>query len=360
MNDSFIVPTIDISAWSSNDPATRDEVAEAVDAACRSIGFMQIVGHGIPPEIVNGLGDAIDTFFDLPDDTKASHRAPRPSINRGYSPPAAERLSYSLGIDSPADMFEAFNIGAAVTDFVDHGSDEFDTRNLDPEIYASNIWPDPDAAPDFEPNATAWFQQAGQLARTITSIMAHALDLEERFFEPYTDHSIDVLRMVNYALPEGVQLQPDQLGMGAHTDFGIVTVLWADPVPGLEILGPEASWHSVIPAPDAILVNLGDLLEQWTNDRYTSTMHRVVPPTDAEGRSIRRRSAAFFHDGNADALISTISSCRETDGTSSYTDVTVAEHLSQKLSGSRGLELNTHAQREAARIEQPRKEKVDT
>ncbi len=110
-------------------------------------------------------------------------------------------------------------------------------------------------------------------------------------------------------------------------------------------------WHSVVPAPGALLINLGDLLARWTNDRYTSTMHRVVPPTDAEGRSMRRRSAAFFHDGNADAVISTIESCRDERGGMAYGDVTVAEHLEQKLAGSRGLELNRHASREAARID---------
>lgn len=343
----MIVPTIDISPWFTDDPDAQAAVVAAVDAACRSIGFMQIVGHGISSETIEGLGNAIDTFFGLPSETKAVLRAPRPSINRGYSPPAAERLSYSLGIDSPADMFEAFNIGASVDDFV--AADSTDVE-LDPEIYATNIWPAADDAPGFEANASAWFAEAGKLARTITSIFARALDLDDGFFEPYADHSIDVLRMVNYALPEGVQLQPDQLGMGAHTDFGIVTILWADAVPGLEILDDDGAWHSVLPIPGAILVNLGDMLEQWTNDRYTSTMHRVVPPTDADGKSVRRRSAAFFHDGNADALISTLDSCLDTDGASAYPDVTVAEHLTQKLSGSRGLELNEHADREAARI----------
>jgi isopenicillin N synthase-like dioxygenase len=81
-----------------------------------------------------------------------------------------------------------------------------------------------------------------------------------------------------------------------------------------------------------------------------STMHRVVPPRDASGRLVRRRSAAFFHDGNADAVISTLPPCREADGSSSYGDVTVGEHLAQTLGGSRGLHLNPHAQREAARI----------
>jgi len=79
-------------------------------------------------------------------------------------------------------------------------------------------------------------------------------------------------------------------------------------------------------------------------------MHRVVPPRDAAGTLIRRRSAAFFHDGNADAVISTLEPCRATDGSSSYDDVTVGEHLAQKLSGSRGLELNAHAAREASRL----------
>ncbi len=346
MSNELVVPIIDISDWAGGDLEQRKAIAQAADDACRSIGFMQIVGHGIPTDIIDGLAAAIDTLFALPAETKAEYRAPRPSINRGYSPPAAERLSYSLGIDSPADMFEAFNIGTSTGDFP-----EFGPAILDPEIYADNIWPDSALTPGFEPKATAWFEQAGNLARTITSILAEALGLPEGFFDAYDDHSIDVLRMVNYALPEGVQLEPDQLGMGAHTDYGIVTVLWADQVPGLEILGPDGAWHSVIPAPGAILVNLGDLLEQWTNDRYTSTMHRVVPPTDADGRSIRRRSAAFFHDGNADALISTLEPCREADGSSPYPDVTVAEHLTQKLAGSRGLELNTHADREAARIE---------
>lgn len=342
-NDEFRVPTIDITAWFGTDDAEHERIAQAVDACCRSIGFMQITGHGISPDVIAGLGAAIDSMFGLPDEQKATYRAPRPSINRGYSPPAAERLSYSVGVDSPADMFEAFNVGASVDDFPD--------LVLDPEVYPINIWPANDVAPAMQSNAEAWFREAGELARTITSILARALQLDDGFFGPYTDHSIDVLRMVNYALPEGVKLQPDQLGMGAHTDFGIVTVLWADPVPGLEILRPDGTWHSVVPEPGAILVNLGDLLEQWTNDRYTSTMHRVVPPTDATGRSVRRRSAAFFHDGNADAVISTLDTCLNADGTSSYPDVTVADHISQKLSGSRGLELNEHANREAARLE---------
>jgi isopenicillin N synthase-like dioxygenase len=336
------VPVIDISAWDRGD-AERDAIAEQVDQACRSIGFMQITGHGIPTEVLDGLTAGMDEFFALPAGEKSKHVPPRPSVNRGYAAPKSERLSYSLGLDSPADMFEAFNIGASI--------DDFPELVLDPDVYARNIWPTDDVAPIFRPGAEAWFDSVGRLARRVTSIIARGLGLSDDFFTTRTDHSIDVLRMVNYALPPGAQLEPEQLGMGAHTDYGIVTVLWADQVPGLEILGADGEWHGVQPAPGALLINLGDLLSRWTNDRYISTMHRVVPPTDADGRSTRRRSAAFFHDGNADAVISTIDTCRDADGGTEYDDVTVAEHLAQKLGGSRGLELNQHATREASRID---------
>jgi isopenicillin N synthase-like dioxygenase len=343
MSNDFgaLIPVIDISGWDSGDAPARDEIAATVDDACRTIGFMQITGHGVSDQALAALTGAIDGVFALDGEVKAQCQAARPSINRGYTPPRSERLSYSVGVDSPADMFEAFNVGVT----------REPPAGVDPDMYPENIWPDPDELPNCEADVQCWLDAVGALARRMTSILAHALGVGPGFFESFTDRSIDVLRMVNYAIPEGTALEQGQLGMGAHTDYGIVTILWADPVPGLEILDPDGSWQSVTPKPGALLINLGDLIARWTNDRYRSTMHRVVPPADADGRSIRRRSAAFFHDGNADAVISTLQTCRDADGGSPYDDVTVAEHLAQKLGGSRGLELNPHAAREAARIE---------
>ena len=341
--DTFSVPVVDIGGWCAGDPAGRTVIAAAIDDACRSVGFVQIIGHGIPSTVVDGLTAAIDEFFALPAEIKQMSVAPRPSINRGYSAPESERLSYSLGVVSAADLFEAFNIGSAAS--------QFEGLDLDPEIYAENIWPE--QAPSFEHNVSEWFTHAGALAHTMTSIFAAALGLADDHFARFTDHSIDVLRINNYRVPDG-EVEPGQLGMGAHTDYGIVTILWADAVPGLQILRPDGTWHDVVPAPGALLINLGDLISRWSNDRWMSTLHRVVPPTDAAGNLVRRRSAAYFHDGNADAVISTLEPCRDADGGSSYDDVTVADHLAQKLGGSRGLELNEHASREAARIDTTR------
>src|SRR5688572_18864290 len=93
-----LVPVIDIGGWRAGDAASRAATAAAVDAAGRTVGFMQIVGHGIPGHTVAGLAAALDAFFGLPVDVKNHYRSPRPAINRGYSPPRSERLSYSLGV----------------------------------------------------------------------------------------------------------------------------------------------------------------------------------------------------------------------------------------------------------------------
>lgn len=336
----FAVPVIDIAPFLAGGPDGRAAVAAAVDRAAREVGFMQITGHGIPAEAVRELTDGLDAFFTLPMTEKRRWTAPV-GVNRGYSPPKSERLSYSLGVASPSDLFEAFNIGRQPS--------EFPELDLPQEHYEENVWPE--GAEAFRTGASAWFGHAGRLARRMTEIFAVALGLPDDFFAAYTGHSVDVMRMNNYLLPEAeTHIEPDQMGMGAHTDYGIVTVLWADAVRGLQVLAPDGVWHDVVPAPGALLVNLGDLLARWTNDRWISTMHRVLPPVDATGRLIHRRSAAFFHDGDYDALISCLPGCENPDGTTLYAPVTIGEHLAAKLGGSRGLTLNRAAEREAARL----------
>ncbi|MEZ5378811.1 MAG: 2-oxoglutarate and iron-dependent oxygenase domain-containing protein [Acidimicrobiales bacterium] len=338
MTHAIDVPLIDLSDWFTGDPIARQRIADEVDVAARGLGFMRLVGHGIPASTIDSLTSAMDDFFSQPIEAKL-HMVARPEINRGYSPPRSERLSYSLGLASPEDLFEAFNVGASI--------DDHPGLDLDPVIYATNLWPDVDG---FRPGVEEWFEAARSVARTMTSVFALALGLDDAFFDSFTDHSIDVLRMNNYQIPDGIELVEGQLGMGAHSDYGIVTVLWADPVAGLEILPEGRSWCPVQPEEGELLINLGDLLARWTNDRWRSTLHRVVPPRNAAGELIGRRSAAFFHDGNADAIVSTLDPCRFADGSSEYDDVTVAEHLAQKLAGSRGLDLNEHAEREASRV----------
>jgi isopenicillin N synthase-like dioxygenase len=340
----FTVPVVDITAYV--DPAgtleDRAAAAHAFDEAARTVGFVQVLGHGIPTTVTDAFAAALDSFFDLPLEAKKTYRT-APKVNRGYSPPKTESLSLSLGL-APSnrmhDFFEAYNVGAAHTDYP--GVD------LPAVDYAENVWPG--EAPGFRDAVSAYFDEAGRVARTLTTMFADALGLPAGFFERYTDHSLDVLRMNNYALPPGeVTLDGDLTGMGEHTDYGIVTVLWADQVKGLQVLGRDGSWNDVMPADGALLINLGDLMARWTNERWMSTLHRVKPPI-VNGRIERRRSAAFFHDGNIDAVIETLPTCLDADGSSAYPAITVGEHIRAKLAGSRAGVANMEAEREAARV----------
>ncbi|MFQ1004336.1 isopenicillin N synthase family dioxygenase [Modestobacter sp. SSW1-42] len=340
---SFAVPVVDISSYVHDGTAEeRAATARAMDAACRTVGFVQVVGHGVPDAVGAGLAGAMDAFFGLPLAAKNAWRTP-PEVNRGYSPPKSESLSLSLGVEAASrmnDFFEAFNVGASQATYPH-------APGLPQPDYAENTWPD---VPGFEPAVEAWFGEAARVARTLTRVFADALGLEPDFFARLTGHSLDVLRMNNYALPEGtVRLNGDLTGMGEHTDYGIVTVLWADRVAGLQVLGSDGGWHDVMPAAGALLVNLGDVTARLTNERWLSTLHRVKPPI-VDGTIQRRRSAAFFHDGDVDALITTLPSCLEPGEEPRYLPVTVGEHVAAKLRGSRAGVVNTAADREAARV----------
>jgi isopenicillin N synthase-like dioxygenase len=346
LRDGFLtVPVIDITSFRMPyaDAAARSEVVRQVDAAARTVGFMQVTGHGVPVTTISEFTGATDAFFALDACAKARYRCP-PGINRGYTPPKAESLANSLGLASAADLFEAINVGTPAADFPG--------LELPADVYAANVYPAGEV-PGFEAAVTAWFEAAGRVARTMVRIFGVALGGREDYFEQFTDHSIDVLRMNNYRLPgPDVQLGKDQLGMGAHTDYGIVTVLWADRVPGLEIHGADGNWHPVMPADGALLVNLGDATARWTNEEWLSTLHRVAAPRIG-GTLVPRRSAAYFHDGNVDAVIEPLPSCVSAANPARYAPVTVGEHLAVKLAGSRGGQLNPRAPREAARLTSP-------
>lgn len=311
------VPTVDISGWAQAPSEHQRQVARSVDEACRSIGFLQVTGHGIPASVIEGALEASDRFFASPLDEKLRVRPAQPEVNRGYAPLGSEALSYSLGVARPPDQFEAFNVGA----------DSLPVGVASPALpfFAPNLWP-PQAG--FRDAIWTYFQSAVEVSRTLLDIFALALDLAPGWFRTRTDHATLTMRSIRY---QRHRSSTEALGMSEHTDYGIVTVLYADPVPGLQIVGPEGAWHDVLASPGALLVNLGDLLAQWTNDRWRSTIHRVQPPPPGTVR----RSMAMFNDGNHDAVIETLPTCVDPEHPPRYAPVRAGDHLAAKLLGPR-------------------------
>ena len=172
-------------------------------------------------------------------------------------------------------------------------------------------------------------------------IFARALGLTEGFFEPYLTHTPSVMRANNYVRRAGHEPSPTQLRMGAHSDYGSLTILLADPVPGLQIRDRSGEFHDVIPPEGGFLVNLGDLLAEWTNDRWRSTVHRVVPPSPDSTGQARRRSIAWFQQPNHDAVIRVLDACCDESNPPRYPETTAGEHLMAKLMGPRtGAEVD--------------------
>ena len=329
---SELVPTIDLTDWAGGDPARRAEIAAAVDAGCTRVGFLQIRGHGIDPDLVERMLAAVDRLFELPMPVKMKYTPVSPDVNNGYSPVGAESLAYSLGVDdAPPDLFEAFNVGPEDMD----RNDPAVIAEIE-RIFADNLWPE--EFPEFQDIAMEYFAAVRAFAHRLTSVFAVALGLDEDFFEAYCRHSTDTLRINHFqrTLTMGDPL-PGQTRMGAHTDYGIVTVLYGDQVPGLEIVGPDGGWHSVVPEPGAYVINIGDLLAQWTNDRWRSTVHRVAAPPVGDTSHNRRRSMAFFHDGDWDAIVECLPTCVSDDNPAKYEPVRALDHLMNKLMGGRTM-----------------------
>lgn len=330
-NDTTAVP-VDLSGWFSGDPKAMDAVARNVDNACCGSGFLAVTGHGVPLELMQRMLEVSQAFFDLPVKDKMRCHVGDAAANRGYAPFESEALSYSLGVDSEPDLFEAFNIGR---DQVPAGS----SAEVAKTYFSPNVWPE--APADMRDVYLAYWDACEELGHTLSEVFARALGLPAGFFAPFLDRTPSVMRANHYRRMPGHSPSPSQLRMGAHSDYGSMTILLADRVPGLQMRDQNGTFHDVIPPEDGFLVNLGDLLAEWTNDRWRSTVHRVVPPPpDAEGAA-RRRSVAWFQQPNHDAVIKVLDVCCDEDNPPRYPETTSGEHLMAKLMGPRvGAEVN--------------------
>jgi isopenicillin N synthase-like dioxygenase len=325
-----LVQTIDLSGWFTGDVEARRKVIEEIDRECGRVGFLRVSGHGVATELIDQMLEVTTAFFDLPEDDKLRYVPQDKAVNRGYAAYGTEALAYSLGVDSKPDMFEAFNCGV---DAVDERDPYVAAERH--RFFAPNMWPDQPS--EMRATWVAYFAACQALARELSRMFALALDMPDAFIFDKISRAACVMRANNYQRrSHHADPEPGQVRMGAHTDYGVCTILLADPVPGLQIVGPDGAWCDVLPEPGTFLVNLGDLLAEWTNDRWRSTLHRVVPPVGAG--PARRRSVAFFQEANYDALVSVMPTCVSADNPARYTPVMAGEHLINKLMGPRTLQ----------------------
>lgn len=205
------IPSIDLSLFTHGTPSDRRELIAAFDHAARTVGFLQLRSHPIPPPTLEALLAASTSFFALPQPQKLASSPPTPALNRGYSPPSSESLALSLSASnpSPPDTFEAFTVGQEPVDYADpfYAAE----RNC---FFAPNIWPTTPAT--LRPATNAYFTHARAVALLVTQIMGEALGTD---FSPITDRSTTTMRVINYTTandrPAGGENGAKR--MGAHT-----------------------------------------------------------------------------------------------------------------------------------------------
>ena len=316
------VPLIDLAP--AEKAASRREVARAIAEACEAVGFFAIVGHGVPSPLVDAAWTAARDFFDLPEPAKRRVIMPRPGYPYGWSPVKGESLAYSLGDNRPPDLKETFSFGPADLVPPPEGA-----REAIEFAWAPNLWPDEPRG--FRAALLAYYQALSGVAAKLMRLFALGLGLPAAHFEPMIDRAISAVRLLNYPDQPDAPM-PGQLRAGAHTDYGSLTILLQEQAAGgLEVQAPDGTWHGVPALPDSFVVNLGDLMARWTNDRWRSTLHRVAnPPRDARG-STRRQSIAFFHQPNWDAEIACLPTCLAPGDRPKYAPVLSGPHLASKF-----------------------------
>ena len=296
--------TIPFLNWAQFAGPDVDTFVSELSAACRGPGFLLLSGHGVPERLIADVFAQADAFFSQPEAAKAALSIDR--ANRGWAGLGSENLDDSQ--PEQRDSKEAFNVG------LDMAAD--DPRVLAGEPFrAPNRWP---VLPGFQDTMLAYFDACQRLGTDLHQAFAADFGLANDHFAPHFRAPLATLRLLHYPPAQG---QNGEIGAGAHTDYGSVTLLMTDGEAGLQVKPRGGDWMDVPHVPGAFTVNIGDCLMRWTNDHYASTPHRVLPPER------QRRSIAFFLDPDPDAPITALPGT----GAPKYAPTTGADYLRSRL-----------------------------
>ena len=321
---SDTVPLIDL-AQARGGTLDRRRVARQIDDANSHIGFLCVINHGISAQLLDDMYSVTTEFFDLSDQEKLAVRA-EPGTSRGYMPPKSRALARTRGRVTPADLVEFFSNGLpdVPTD------DPWFRRARAHGHFHDNVWPTQPTA--FRDIWKRYYYAQAALASDLMRLFALALGLDEHWFDDKVDRPISNL-FANHYPPLDSAPEPGQLRIGEHTDYGSLTLLYQrDAVGGLEVC-LDGSWMPIDPVPNSFVVNIGDLMARWTNDRWISTLHRVQNPT-LRGPASRRLSLPFFCQPNYDALIETVPTCVTAKSPPRYAVITSGANVTAKTNAS--------------------------
>ncbi len=302
------VPTLDIGQFETDKPRFVAELG----AAYREYGFCGICGHGIAPELIDNAYRVFKEFFALPETVKKRYHVPGAGGARGYTGFGVETAKDSRY----PDLKEFWHIGREI---------KRDSKYAD--VMPANLWPS--EVPGFREYGYGLYQALDQLGSRVLRALALHIDLPENYFDDKTNNGNSILRPIHY--PPITQADIPNVRAGAHEDINFITLLVGASAAGLEILTREGQWLPVTTTGDAIVVNIGDMLQRLSNHVYPSTTHRVTNPKGPQARQ-PRYSVPFFLHPNPDFLIQTLPQCIGQDNPNRYPEPILShDYLLERL-----------------------------
>ena len=303
------LPIIDITGYSTATPELEKELCSKIREACSDKGFFYIVGHGIDQSLILELLAQMQLFFGLPENQKRAIDKSLSPNDRGYE--AIKNQTLEEG--TPPDLKEGFYLGAEYAD--DHQMVKAGRFG-----YGKNQWPSNSEC--FQKASNQYINEMTELATSLMSLLALSLNLPKNYFAAFNHEPAVTLRMLHYP-PQPENPLPNEKGCGAHTDFGGLTLLLQDHNGGLQVWDRKQEyWIDAKPVKGSFIVNLGDMISRWTNDKYQSTLHRVINKSGKE-----RYSMPFFFTGNPEHIVSCIPTCLDPNESPKYPPISVEQHM---------------------------------
>ncbi|MEM9026273.1 MAG: 2OG-Fe(II) oxygenase family protein [Verrucomicrobiota bacterium] len=293
------IPIIDMGPFIGGSEEQREAVAAEIFEAATTVGFTYLKNFGISPDTLEMAFAISKAFFSGDSKSKVPFQQ---EFNHGYGKMGGERLDAG----KPADLKETFT-----------------SRDVERIPGGSEYWP----SPEFEAYMRTFYGQIRGVASTVMDAFALSLGLPEGYFDPKHTGLTQTLRLLHYPPVEAVQ--EGQLGAGAHTDYGTLTVLFQDDAGGLQVQNVNGEWVDAPPIPGTVVINTGDLIARWSNDRFKSTPHRVVPRPAAMKNG--RLSIAFFSDPDPDVMIEAIPSCVSAGSPAKYPPISAGDYIAERI-----------------------------
>ncbi|OXI95009.1 MULTISPECIES: isopenicillin N synthase family dioxygenase [Burkholderia] len=333
MKSTEYIPIIDLQRSASGICGDKFDTAQKLRTVCEGTGFFLIVGHGVQASIVEKAYRATQAFFELPLSDKLALRSDHDDpLMRGFGRQGSLSASNTDAVVASErarpDLSETYTINRLGEPIEVPGI----PSHLNWHVRKPNKWPDIDG---FRAAYLDYYHEMEGLARDLMSLFALSLNLREDWFDSKIDQHMTNLT-ANYYPPLFSEPIPGQLRKGQHSDWGCLTILYQDGgTEGLQILTKDGNWVDVPTIADAFVINIGDLMSIWTNDRWTSTVHRVVNPP-AGKREQSRYSLPFFYQPNFHTVIECIPGCNIDSERAKHNPVKSGDYILEKFSRAYG------------------------